>query len=193
MNQRGRSLIEVSIGLSLIGLVLMAAPSMRGVWGRSAVEGAARQFASLIRIHALEAVVEGTDRALVFPAASSERVVIARDENGNGVSRRDVEDGTDRVMARWTFDLEQPGVRVDLPEWSPPPKRLPPSHQRLTRPAVRFGAARMINLTAAGTATPGSLYVTDGEHALCAVVVHGASARTRIWCYRKEEDSWVRR
>ncbi len=196
--QEGRTLPELLAVLALLGLgAALGNPSLDPAARARAVEGAARALAGRCRLLALAARADGRDRGLVFPpaAAGDEPVLAARDGDGDGVSRRDLPGGIDPVEeGPWTVAREFPGVRVGLPPWDGVPD-LPPSRRTLgpSDPAVRFGHGRIASFDGEGHATPGSVFLTDGKAAACAVVVAGATGRIRTWCFDRGRWAWERR
>lgn len=190
----GRTLPEVLAVLAIAGLAsLGAGRSLAPVARARSVEGAARSLAARFRLLALAAQSDGRDRAVVFPVeGADEPFRVVRDGDGDGPGRDDVAAGIDPVVdGPLTIAREFPGVRIGRPSWPALPD-LPPSRRLLDPrdPAVRFGRARMAVLTREGSATAGSLFVTDGEDALCAVVVTGATARVRTWCFDRGRWAW---
>jgi len=194
-SQGGATLPELLVVLAIVGLGALAGSTTLVPAARArAVSGAARAVAGRFRLLSLAARADGRDRALVFPVAADgdEPLRVARDGDGDGISRRDVGDGTDPVEdGPYTLAREFPGVRVGRPPWEGVPD-LPPSRRILGPgdPAVRFGRSRIAALDAEGHATPGSVFLTDGEDALCAVVVSGATARVRAWCFDRGRWAW---
>lgn len=193
--ERGRSMVEVSVVLALAGLLWAAAPSLSGSWRQRAVEGATRSLAAQLRRLSLEAVAQGRDHALVFPLDMDEPALVVVDSGEDGISRAGVSAGADATIEMWKASRDHAGTLVGIPDWDPMPLRAPPSRLRMNRgdPALRFGRARMVTVTAEGHATPGSIYLTDGHQQLCAIVLNGATARTRVWCYRRGDERWERR
>jgi len=193
--QGGTSLPEVLAAIAIVGLGAVAGGASLAPAARArAVEGAARALAGRFRLLSLAARSDGRDRALLFPpvADGDEPLRVARDGDGDGVTRRDVQAGVDPVEdGPYTPGREFPGVRVGRPPWEGVPD-LPPSRRVLGPgdPAVRFGRARMVTFDPEGHASPGSIFLTDGRDALCAVVVTGATARVRAWCFDRERWAW---
>jgi hypothetical protein len=56
---------------------------------------------------------------------------------------------------------------------------------------VRFGRSDLISFSPGGSASSGTLYVTDGRRGFYAVVLFGPTARLRVWRYRPEERRWT--
>lgn len=191
---RGASLLEMLPALAVLAiLVTCAVAALRPAAGRRSVDAAARSLAGHLRGHAGRALAEGREVALLFPAPGheDEPLTDAADGASDGVSRADVAAGLDERLATWTLARDFPGVRIGRPPW-PSIADVPPSTGRLTPsdPSVRFGASRSVVFDPEGHATPGTVYVTDRDAALCAVVVSGAAARIRVFCYEPSTDTW---
>jgi hypothetical protein len=138
---------------------------------------------------------DGHARAVLFAAeGNGEPVCEAVDADGDGIRRRSVAEGRDPAGAAYRLARDHPGVRLGRPAW-PRIREIPPSRGSIgaDEPTVRFGASRMTVFEPEGHATPGSLFVTDGRDALCAVVVYGVTARVQVWCYDRAQSAWVRR
>jgi hypothetical protein len=56
---------------------------------------------------------------------------------------------------------------------------------------VRFGRSDLVSFTPVGSASSGTLYVTDRRHALFAVVLFGPTARLRVWRFVPAERRWT--
>ena len=55
---------------------------------------------------------------------------------------------------------------------------------------VKFGRSNLISFSPLGTASSGTLYVTDRRHALRAVVLFGPAVRVRVWRFDTREVKW---
>ena len=55
---------------------------------------------------------------------------------------------------------------------------------------MRFGRSDLISFGPLGTASGGTLYLTDSRHRLYAVVLYGRTARVRVWRYDTREGRW---
>lgn len=188
----GRTLIGLLQALALAALLLglgaaSLAPAARG---REA-EAAARALAGRLQALRTRALAEGRSVALVFPQGSDEPFREAVDGNADGLHRDDVERGADPAGGPLRLAADVGRTRVARPPW-PSMSDVPPGSGRLApgEPAARCGSARMIVFDVEGHATPATVFVGDGERTVCAVVVHGATARTRTWCYERRTDTW---
>ncbi|RMG44760.1 MAG: hypothetical protein D6718_09070 [Acidobacteria bacterium] len=190
---RGGSLAGLVVALAVFALLAAAAaarlaPAARG----PAALAAARDLAARWRSLARAARADGRDRAIVFPlSGGDEPLVEAADGDGDGVGRDDIARGVDAAGPPFTIARDHPGARIGKPRRRLP--AVPPSTGFIEPddPAVRFGPSRMAVVTAEGHATPGSLFVTSGG-SVCAVVIHGAALRIRIYCL-SAGGAWRRR
>lgn len=192
--QGGQTLVGLVVTMAIMGLLIGLgsaglAPAARG----RGVESAARVLAGRFRALALAARSDGRDRALVFPRESrgDEPLQEVADGGGDGIHRTDMEAGKEDAGPPFSLARDLPGTRIGRPDW-PTILDLPPAIGPAPRstPAVRFGTARMVVFKPDGRATPGTVYITDGRQAVCAVVVHGATGRIRIWCLNAGEAAW---
>lgn len=192
--ESGQALLGYVIGLAVSVLLLGAAagalsPAVR----RRDVEGAARLIEARFRAAAWRALRSGRDEAFLVDEASS-RLVHLRDGDGDGVSMADYRSGQDSVVEVVSLSAEHPQARLDGAPWPGVPA--PPRGPRLLVPGesgVRFGADAFARFTAAGHAQPGSLLVVGARDHLCSVVVTGAGARVRSYCFDRRSGAWRRR
>ncbi len=193
---RGQTLLGALVAVAAFALIAgAAAERLRPAAQRRAVEAAAQSLAARMRALARAAQRDGHARAMVFSTAGNgEPVREAVDSDGDGIRRRGVADGRDPAGAGYRLARDHPGVRLGRPAW-PRIREIPPSGGTIGAddPAVRFGASRMTVFDPAGHATSGSLFVSDGSDALCAVVVYGVTARVQVWCYERTQRTWTRR
>lgn len=193
---RGHTLLGTLLALALSGLLIgLVAVQLRPAAQQRAVEAAAHAIAARMRTLARAAAGDGRARAVVFAAnGSGEPLREAVDGDEDGVRRRDVTDGRDPTGAGYRLARDFPGVELGRPRW-PGIRELPPARGTIgaAEPAVRFGTARMAVFDPSGHATSGSLFVTDGTDALCAVVVYGVTSRIQVWCYQPTRAAWMRR
>lgn len=195
--ESGVGLIDLLIALAVLALLLGLAAGGLGAGVRTrASEMAARHLALEIRRTSLAAVLDGADRGLIFPPLESgdEPLCWAVDGDGDGVRRQDIEDAIDPCSPSFSLARETPQARIGRPDW-PRIRKLPPARGWMgsEERSVRFGRSRILTLSAEGTATPGSVFITDGKESLCAVVVSGPSARVRIWCFHRPSEEWIAR
>ena len=109
------------------------------------------------------------------------------DGNGNGIRTIDIERGVDwRLTASERLGDNFPGVRFGLADGVP-------DLDGVANPeGVRIGSARILTMSANGTATSGTLYV-KGKGRQFAVRVLGATGRTRVLRYDTGVQRWIAR
>ena len=115
-----------------------------------------------------------------------------KDDDGDGVSSRDIEDGTDLPLTP-RRDLEHLGHRTGF--GFPPgdaPRDPADRSRRLDRldDPIRFNNSDIASFSPLGGATPGSVYVTDGRDSLSVVRILGRTGRIRTLRYDSETESW---
>lgn len=114
-----------------------------------------------------------------------------RDGDGDGVRRADIEQGIDDELPAALGSSHLGGtVRPGFPEGPPPRDPGDPTRplDRLDDP-VRFGRSDLAVFTSRGTATPGSIYLTDGRH-LVAVRILSTTGRIRVIEYDYKTETW---
>jgi hypothetical protein len=193
-SERGQTLIGFVIGLAVSVLLLgTAAGALSPAVRRRDVESATRLIEARFRAASWRAMRSGRDEAFLLDEGAS-RLVHLRDGDGDGVNLPDYESGEDSVVGILSLSAEHPGARLGPVPWpgvpSPPtgPSLLSPDN-----PGVRFGRDALARFTAAGHAQPGSLLVVGRREHLCAVVVSGAGARVRSYCFDRNEGTSRRR
>src|SRR6185295_16708703 len=114
-----------------------------------------------------------------------------RDDNGNGLRVAEVKKGVDATLSG-PHRLEDSVERVTLgfPPIGSIPK-IPPDSGTIAglEDPIRIGSTDLLTFSPLGTASSGTLYVTDGRNALYAIVLYGKTARLRVWRF----DAWRRK
>jgi hypothetical protein len=114
-----------------------------------------------------------------------------RDGDGDGVHSDDIASGVDPELpiapaSTYLGGEVGPGFPAGPAPRDPgdPKRRL----DRLDDP-IRFGRSDLAVFTSRGTATPGSVYLTDGHH-LVAVRILNTTGRIRVIEYDSETERW---
>jgi type II secretory pathway pseudopilin PulG len=195
-SEQGTSLAMLVVALAVVSLlILLSADNLRPAADRRGAESCAALLAAAMRAAAIEAVISGRSLALVFPRSGrDEPVRWVHDGDGDGVRRDDVDAGIDTGQAPFWLSREVDSCRIGRPS-IPELIDLPPSATPLSAsdPKVRFGTSRMAVFTTDATATAGSVFVTAGGGSVCAIVVNGATARTRLYCWDPNDRLWKAR
>ncbi|MEM1202040.1 MAG: hypothetical protein AAGN66_02300 [Acidobacteriota bacterium] len=190
----GYTLLEVLVAAAVALLTLtLIYPHVRH-WGAGIRVGlAAREVAASFGMARLYAIRHGENVAVKFRTDEDGVVTMGlyRDGDGDGVRNKDIDWGIDpeerRPVPLQAFDG---GVRFGFPSGGAP-RRLGGTGTmgRLDDP-IRFNRSDLASFSVVGTATPGTVYLTDGERHLMAVRVTDQSGRVTLWRYDRKASLW---
>lgn len=190
-DDRGISLLEIVFVVSLTAVLFgVAVPLTGDALDHTRTEAAARYLAGLIVNSRMDAVNRSRAVAVRFEASNPDyRVSRYVDGNGNGVRTTEISRGVDPLedppkQIRDDF----PNVRFGLAENLPDVDGV----RGTGTEGVRIGTARILTMSADGTATPGTLYLR-GRRAQYAVRILGATGRTRVLEYDPGRRAWINR
>jgi len=192
--QRGSSLIDALTSLAVFAtLTLITIPPMDSLRREAALERAVANVSGLIVRGRSLAVVRGRATALVFEhSAGGWRCFLASDGDGDGVHRDDIRRGRDSIdgeVLQLSSGPAGPGILSGIPVPDPSGKgrlRGDPGDP------IRAGRGDIITLSPAGTATPGSLFFSDGRRRMRVLRIYGATARVRQMIWRRGWRRWKR-
>ena len=181
--------IAVSIAIAALGLPLLFA------WASGLrVELAAGEMTGILHLARIYSARHGVKVAVKFRTEDSGVVTYALyvDGDGDGVRTADIAKGID-PEARPPRRLAHLGrrIRFGFPAGNPPrdpgnPRR---RMKRLDDP-IRFNRSDLASFNPRGTATPGTIYLTDGRRHLAAVRVNNRSGKISVLYYDPEEEIW---
>jgi type II secretory pathway pseudopilin PulG len=181
--------------LALIGLMaVMTVPSFLRISGQWRMRSAAQELVGVMRLARSHAVRRCANVAVKFrPRADGHATYsLYRDADGDGVLNRDIDLGIDPMVAP-PQRLELIGSQV---RFGFPPGRLardPASPRKFVRNGddpIRFNNSNLASFGPLGTATPGTVFLTDGQRGLAAVRVTGRTGRVKVVVYDFEEEVW---
>jgi hypothetical protein len=174
---------SVTLAALAIALVGSAIDEMR-------TASAARYVAGRIGWARIDAVRRARAVALRFEAVDADyQFAPYEDGNGNGVRTIEVRAGIDRPLAPFERLADKfPGVRFELALDAPDAD----GGMSTGADGVRIGSARVLTMSADGTATSGTLYVR-GRKGQYAVRVLGVTGRTRMLQYSAGDRTWLSR
>jgi type II secretory pathway pseudopilin PulG len=194
-DERGFQLLELMVALAVfIVLLSLAAPPILRLSGEMRLRLAAEEVVAAMRIARSTAVLRCANVALKFRPRTDGRSTWAlyRDGDGDGVLSKDIDKGVDPQIAP-PRRLEQIGdrVRFGFPPGRPARDPGNPS-ARLRRgdDPIRFNSSDLASFGPLGTATPGSVYLTDGSGALAAVRVNGRTGKMTVIVYDFNKEVW---
>jgi prepilin-type N-terminal cleavage/methylation domain-containing protein len=192
---RGYTLAELLAVLAIVAMavaVALPAAAMLRDGGRAAA--GARAMATILSAQRWKSVAGHRIRGLQFrKVGSTWSFREVTDGNGNGLRSTEITRGVDRVLSPDVFlEHEVQDVRLGFPPGGPYPEA-PPGTDTVGSgdDPVRFGRSTLVSFSPFGSASSGTLYVTDGRGALYAVVLFGPTARLRVWRYRPVERRWT--
>jgi len=192
---KGYTLAELLAVLAIVAIAvavtLPAAASLRD-GGRAAA--GARTIATLLSSQRWKSVATHRVRGLQFRRLGgrwSWREVA--DGNGNGLRTAEITRGVDPVLSGDdALEHSVQDVSLGLPPGGTFPEA-PPGTGTLTAAddPVRFGRSDLVSFSPVGSASSGTIYVTDGHRGLYAVVLFGPTVRLRVWRYIPGERRWT--
>lgn len=193
--QKGYSLVEtlaaLAIGAIALAVTLPAAAQLRDA-GRAAA--GARSMASLLSSLRWKSTTSGTSTGLEFRKLGAEwswREV--RDGNGNGLRTAEIARGVDSVVSGdEALSTRVEHVRLGFPVSGTYPEAPPGTGSvKDGDDPVRFGRSDLISFSPLGASSSGTLYVTDGNDGLFAIVLFGPTTRLRVWRWNARERRWT--
>ena len=181
--------------VAILGLLAtIGLPALFRTAARLRLEMAGREVASVLRLAQAYAVRHSANVAVRFETAEDGRVRfrLHRDGNGDGVLNRDIDAGIDPAITPSRV-VRYLGADVGFSF----PQREPPLHPSTGRPLqnlgdpIRFNRSDLASFAPLGTATPGTLYLSDRRSQLVAVRVVSRTGRVRIQRYDYETRRWT--
>ncbi len=190
--QRGVSLIELITALAIIGICLLVAlPAFANLRRRNAIRAASLAILGAFRETRARAIARNRYTAVKFVHTTSGewQYTIYEDGNDNGVHNAEIASGIDRRISG-PFSIEPLSrlAMIGLPDHAildPDGDQLPP-----TASPVAFGTSSLCSFSAIGSASAGSIYLTDRAGEVYAVRVHAAGSRVRMLRYDEVTRKW---
>jgi prepilin-type N-terminal cleavage/methylation domain-containing protein len=190
----GFSLLELVIALVIVGMAcLIVVPSLFSASAALQVDLAARELIGALREARGLALRHSANVAIRFyPQPGRVGFAHFRDGDGDGVRNADIRRGVDPQITPLRY-FRHIGGRVGF---GFPPGRMPrdpgePSRRLARREdPIRFNASELASFGPMGTATAGSLYLTDGRRHLVAVRLSGLVGRVRLLRWNPGADAW---
>jgi prepilin-type N-terminal cleavage/methylation domain-containing protein len=194
--QRGFTLVELLIVVAVLSIAaLVTFPSLDRAFAEHRMRLSATEAMRVMLLARSYAARHSAHVAVKFHRGADGRPcfwVLYVDGDGDGVLTRDLERGIDHPVPAVSGLIERPlsfasGV---VPGFPPGPLPRDPGGRPLDRDRpVRFGRGDLASFGALGTATPGTLYLTDGRR-LAAVRVTGRSGGVRVLLWDADAGSW---
>lgn len=194
-SQKGFQLVELLVCLSVVSFLLtLGVPPLLRLSGDVRLYLAANELVGTLRLARAWAVRRDANVAVKFRTKPDGTVTFAlyRDGDGDGVLNQDIDKGIDpEVSPQRPLAHLGRGFGFGFPPGPAP--RDPGSPGRLLdhlEDPIRFNQSDLASFDPLGTATPGSLYVTDGVSRLAVVRVTSRTGRVRVLTYDPKARAW---
>lgn len=194
-HEQGFQLVELLVVLAIFALLLaVTAPPILRISGELRLRLAAAEVVAAMRLARSTAVRHCANVALKFRPRTDGRSTwtLYRDGDGDGVLSKDIDKGVDPQIAP-PRRLEQIGNRVRFGFPPGRPARDPGDPRTWLRRGddpIRFNSSDLASFGPLGTATPGTVYLTDGSGSLAAVRVTGRTGKVKVIVYDFDEEVW---
>jgi hypothetical protein len=192
----GMSLPELTLAaFILMTATLLVTPPLLQATMRLRLDLACQELVGVLRLARAEAIKRNVKVGLKFliDARGGVSFTLHRDGDGDGLLSVDIRRGIDPAIGPARRLAHVGGdVHLGFPAGRPPRDPGDPRHRldHLEDP-VRFNRSDIAAFDPFGTATPGTLYVTDGRDQLIAIRVLGTSARVRQLHWDARRDRWL--
>lgn len=194
MNQKGFQIVDLVVTLAVMSVVLsLGVPPLLRASGDLRLHLATQDLVMVLRLARSYAIRHSANVAVKFRTARDGTVTFTlyRDGDGDGVLTRDIDSGVDPQVKppRRLAHLGR-GFGFGFPPGPPP--RDPGSGRPMDRldDPIRFNQSDLASFDPLGTATPGSLYLTDRQSRLAAVRVTSRTGRVRVLRYDPRTRVW---
>lgn len=191
----GFTLIDTLVVTAVVSLgLLLAVPPLLRAAGKARVGLAAAEVTGALRQARLLAARRSAHVGLRFESLGGGRFgyAVYGDGDGDGVRSDDIARGTDPLLlSRRRLDGLGRGVGFGFPPGIVPRDPADPGRRldRLGDP-IRFNRSDIASFSPLDGATPGSVYVTDGEHHLFAVRLNNRTARVHLLRWDRATGRW---
>lgn len=180
---RGYTLLEAMVVLAILGtLATLGVGALNRIREQSASESLLLVVEGLLGEARTRAIQDSVHVGVRFGQSGGAVVArLYRDGDGDGVTAEDVRRGVDRPLGPAEV-LRADGARVAVPEGA----SCDPSGAPLSPgDPVRFGRGDCLSFSPLATATPGTLYLSEGDGSSgWAIRVAGLDGRVRLWRFR---------
>jgi type II secretory pathway pseudopilin PulG len=190
----GFQLAELVVSLAVLTVVaLLGIPLLSRMAAGTRLDLAAAELVGALRGARSLAIRLDAEVAVKFiPGADGGATwAVYRDGNGNGVLNKDIASGVDPLVTPPRV-LEELGKQMRF--GFPPGKQVrdpsSPGQMLATDDPIRFNQSNLASFGPLGTATSGSVYVTDGQSRLMSVRVFGRTGKVKVIAYDFDAEIW---
>jgi type II secretory pathway pseudopilin PulG len=191
--EHGHTLVEMLVVIGLMAATLMVTvPFLADIRGAAELQVLSSRLAAEMYRARAYATMRGRAVSLVFEHRGGRgwRCFIAEDGDGDGVLRRDLDSGRDRILGEvLQLEGEVAGLGILAVTRVPDPSGRGYLRGNMEDP-VRAGRGDIITFTPASTATPSSIYLTDHRSRMRVLRVYGGTARVYSLLWRRGWQRW---
>jgi len=193
--EAGFTLFELVVAAAVLALAAtLAAPPLLRASSGLVTRMAAEEVAVALEQARMFAIRHAMKVGLKFHVAEDGTVrwALYRDGNGDGVRTADIESGIDpRLTSPRSLVHFGRTARLGFPRGEAPQDPSDPYRKldRLDDP-IRFNRSDIASFSPLDGATPGTVYVTDGEHHLYAVRLNNRTSRVHLLRWNRVERRW---
>ena len=187
---RGFTLLEVLVVILLLGTVCaITVPQVDRIVDHWRTRGAASFMASRVALTRMQAVRRNANVGLRFvPAGASFSMRVYADANRNGLRTAEIQSGMDPALGPPDrLDDLFPGVTLGFIAGA---RLIDGTAVAPGADPVRLGTSNTVVFSPFGTATSGTVYLRGRESWQYAVVVLGATGRSRVLEYDVRTRTW---
>jgi hypothetical protein len=187
---RGQSLLELLLTMSvLITVSALAVPSVARAVEEGRLRGAAFHLSSRLLLLRAQAVRRYANVALRFTASGGTYLYQTfGDGDGDGVHASDIAVGRDPALdAPDDIGRHFHGVTFGFVVGCP---LIDGSSVPVGASPIRIGSSGLLTFAPSGTATSGTLYLRGSSDAAYAIVILGATGRTRLLRCTPRQGTW---
>jgi prepilin-type N-terminal cleavage/methylation domain-containing protein len=190
--EEGFTLIESMVVLIILTvLFIISVSTIAAMKEKSIAETLVRTFQALTSEARARSIAEGVNFGIVFKEKNGEVwATIYKDGDFDGITTQDITKGIDKAVSQPEL-LTKESARIAIPEGV----TKDPSNNKLNgQDAIRFGKGDILTFSPKATATPGTLYISEGlGDDGWAIRVTGIDGRIKIFrCKNKKWSEYER-
>ncbi len=196
-SQCGFTVVEITVAVAVFAvLAAVVLPSVSEWASALRVEMAAGEMAGVLHLARIHSTRFNVKVGVKFRTEDDGTVyhTLFRDGDGDGVRSADIESGVDpQVRSPRRLAHFDQRIRFGFPATGKPPRDPSNPRKRLDRldDPIRFNRSDIASFNPRGTATPGSIYLTDGRRFLAAVRVNNRSGKISVLYYDPLDEVWT--
>jgi prepilin-type N-terminal cleavage/methylation domain-containing protein len=191
---RGMTFVECTVTMAIMGILLLCVvPALDGMLRRCALATAAEHVREpMMRAQGTAAALSRNCGVYYFLQNGEWMYAIYSDENGNGVLRSEIANGTDRRIEGPAplLNVSAP-IEIGIGDGITDPDTLEPFAEGSS--PVEFNNSFICSFSQFGSGTPGSIFLTDGGALAAVVRSSGADGNLRKLYYTGKGKKWIER